>query len=450
MKTKVSILLSIVILLMLVLKPQDVAAQRKKAGQEGSVKRNSYLHNKFHPTAQVLDPACLGGKYQYVVSGFYESIFKVFTIDPTTGKVTEGSRYDAPDGTSTSYSIDIQWLKADSIEVGVIETSMPGGKLGCVGDTVFYKLKVQALDLGLTSADKYFCYGDTLSIESKTGLAPYNVAWYETSASGDINDTTLITSGNKPRLDKVVQSGNYWVVVRDAQGCESWNDLHVKDLPQIGFNYSNTSGNSDNKLANDTVKFYASNDAGTLQVHSDLAADKVKWSSFTPGISTSLADKLSNAEDFTNLDLTYNDVTDPAQFGLKVEVSSQISEVTDAEKYCSTADTLLIYRVNTVTDVTNLYANFIIPDEDGIVANSVYRNWDLSNLQKTYPADYSQMVVVIYDRWGRMVWQSTEGYSENFAGSTNSGTKLPADSYHYVIKKNDGSIGAIGNITIIR
>ncbi|MFW5820642.1 MAG: gliding motility-associated C-terminal domain-containing protein, partial [Bacteroidota bacterium] len=86
---------------------------------------------------------------------------------------------------------------------------------------------------------------------------------------------------------------------------------------------------------------------------------------------------------------------------------------------------------------------FRVPDI--ITPNGDGKNdsWQISGLEL-----YPQVVVQIYDRWGKRVFYS-EGYDNNFDGTYN-GDELPMESYHYVINLNDGSPVIIGNITIIR
>ncbi len=61
---------------------------------------------------------------------------------------------------------------------------------------------------------------------------------------------------------------------------------------------------------------------------------------------------------------------------------------------------------------------------------------------------YPDAEVEVFDRWGKRVFYS-KGYDEEWDGTFN-GRELPMDSYHYVIKLNNGTAPVIGNITIVR
>ena len=64
---------------------------------------------------------------------------------------------------------------------------------------------------------------------------------------------------------------------------------------------------------------------------------------------------------------------------------------------------------------------------------------------------YPNLVVKIYNRTGKLVYQSEAGYPEPWDGHDMHGNKLPVDSYYYLIILNDGSKRVeTGNVTILR
>jgi gliding motility-associated-like protein len=65
-------------------------------------------------------------------------------------------------------------------------------------------------------------------------------------------------------------------------------------------------------------------------------------------------------------------------------------------------------------------------------------------------AAYPNIEIEIFDRWGKLVWKSTRGYSVEWDGKNMNGRNLPMDSYFYVIHLNDGSDQITGTITIMR
>ena len=65
-------------------------------------------------------------------------------------------------------------------------------------------------------------------------------------------------------------------------------------------------------------------------------------------------------------------------------------------------------------------------------------------------AAFPEMVVEIYDRWGKRVYLSEPGYPVPWDGRSMQGVELPMDSYHYIIKLGEGYGEVVGTITIVR
>jgi gliding motility-associated-like protein len=86
-----------------------------------------------------------------------------------------------------------------------------------------------------------------------------------------------------------------------------------------------------------------------------------------------------------------------------------------------------------------IYSGFT-PNNDG------YNDqWDIDFVEY-----YPNIVVMVYDRWGRQVFYS-EGYSsEKRWDGTFNGQDLPAGTYYYVVDLKDGSEPLNGPVTIIR
>jgi len=71
--------------------------------------------------------------------------------------------------------------------------------------------------------------------------------------------------------------------------------------------------------------------------------------------------------------------------------------------------------------------------------------WRLDVIRFSYP----NLVVKIYDRWGRLVFTSTRGYTAPWDG-TSRGKDLPMDTYYYVIDLGNGAKDIVGSVAIIR
>lgn len=99
---------------------------------------------------------------------------------------------------------------------------------------------------------------------------------------------------------------------------------------------------------------------------------------------------------------------------------------------CITKDTIEIISCNIVT-------NTITPNGDGW-----NDKWKVDRFVS------SKISVEIFDRWGRMVYQSSNGLTTDGWDGTSRGRALPMDSYYYIVKHNDSGKVEKGTITIIR
>lgn len=70
--------------------------------------------------------------------------------------------------------------------------------------------------------------------------------------------------------------------------------------------------------------------------------------------------------------------------------------------------------------------------------------WNIGNINR-----YPFMEIIIYNRWGQIVWKSGKGYPVAWDGRSN-GVELPIDSYHYIIDFHNGIKPITGTVTIVR
>jgi gliding motility-associated-like protein len=85
-----------------------------------------------------------------------------------------------------------------------------------------------------------------------------------------------------------------------------------------------------------------------------------------------------------------------------------------------------------------------IPDAFSPNGDEINDAWNINGIH-LYPA----AMIIIYNRWGQMLWKSERGYPVPWDGRSR-GKDLPIDSYHYVIDLHNGSKPIIGTVTIIR
>ncbi len=62
---------------------------------------------------------------------------------------------------------------------------------------------------------------------------------------------------------------------------------------------------------------------------------------------------------------------------------------------------------------------------------------------------YPKAVIEIFNRWGKIVFKSENGYDPPWYG-TYKGRSLPVDSYYYFIDLNNGTKPVDGHVTIVR
>lgn len=103
---------------------------------------------------------------------------------------------------------------------------------------------------------------------------------------------------------------------------------------------------------------------------------------------------------------------------------------------CAGYDTTTLIACNLASKIPNAFT----PNGDN--DNDV---WRLDLIKAQYP----NLVVKIYDRWGRLVFISSRGYGSPWDGSSK-GKPLPMDTYYYVVDFGNGAKELVGSVAIIR
>ncbi|HNV66509.1 MAG TPA: gliding motility-associated C-terminal domain-containing protein, partial [Bacteroidales bacterium] len=104
---------------------------------------------------------------------------------------------------------------------------------------------------------------------------------------------------------------------------------------------------------------------------------------------------------------------------------------------CVVSDSMSLKALN---DICVGIPNAFSPDGDGI-----NEFWNITRISY-----YSEVEVIILNRWGEIVWKSEKGYPEPWDGRASDGKVLPMDSYHYAIDLHNGEKPIVGHVTIIR
>jgi gliding motility-associated-like protein len=104
---------------------------------------------------------------------------------------------------------------------------------------------------------------------------------------------------------------------------------------------------------------------------------------------------------------------------------------------CSASDTITIMSCILMDRL--LIPNAFTPNDDG--DNDI---WRIGGTQL-----YPTMDVKVFDRWGRLIFDSRPGYPKPWDGTYN-GKLLPMDAFFYIINLGDGTEPLRGSVTIIR
>lgn len=111
--------------------------------------------------------------------------------------------------------------------------------------------------------------------------------------------------------------------------------------------------------------------------------------------------------------------------------------VTVANRFGCTRDTFANLKVR--EDYTLEPSNIITPD-----GNGQNDNWVVEKAQY-----YSDVEVIVFDRWGRIVYTNT-AYDNSWNGTSTTGEPLPDGAYYYVVKVPTDREEYKGSITVFR
>lgn len=130
-------------------------------------------------------------------------------------------------------------------------------------------------------------------------------------------------------------------------------------------------------------------------------------------------------------DISQSIVVQPGPQTISVEVENEYG--------CLGADTISIFACAEIDEMMRRIPTAITPNGDG--QNDVFKI--------PYIENFPDAEVEIFDRWGRSIFKSDKGYTEEWDGTLR-GKPLPVDSYYYVINFGNNIEPISGNIAIIR
>jgi gliding motility-associated-like protein len=286
-------------------------------------------------------------------------------------------------------------------------------------------------DWRLTGGSIVSDYGDSVLVDWGSIPGTYSISVTETAASGCFSDPlTALVNVSGPNIDL----GNERII------CEG-NTTEIIPLGNFSYQmwHDGSTGTSYQADRTELVTIQVFDQAGCT------AFDSVQVTMYplplvNLGADTALCGNNSLVLDAGNPGATY--LWSTGETTREIEVypgAGSISvEVTFAD-ICSTNDEISVLPCggsNILSDIPNLFT----PNGDG--TNDTWFFYESAN--------FPEMVVEIYDRWGKRIYISEQGYPVPWDGKSMHGVEMPMDSYHYIIKVGKGYEDVVGTITIVR
>jgi gliding motility-associated-like protein len=261
-------------------------------------------------------------------------------------------------------------------------------------DTVILRWDYQRRNhiLSVTEQTEFGCFG--IPVESSLNIqAPIaDIGDQEEVCQDDqftfdaetsyLTDVTYLWSDSSTGTTLTTENAGYvWVRITGADGCADYDSalLNVNPLPVL-----------------------------------DLGKD-------TALCGTSIL--LVDAGNFASYQWSTGDIINPVTMdGKRTEPEQLWVRVTD-DKGCEGYDTLLLE----VCDVYLLFSgipNTITPGDK----NGQNDRWIIPNIDL-----FPDAVLEIYDRWGRLIYRTTDVFNNPWDGESMSGKEMPMDAYYYVL-----------------
>ncbi|PJB14467.1 MAG: hypothetical protein CO118_08490 [Flavobacteriales bacterium CG_4_9_14_3_um_filter_32_8] len=299
-----------------------------------------------------------------------------------------------PDTNGTVYWMDAQFNSyfQDSLTLPFISPSNSGNYYlsiedsnGCLSLADTIQITVLAAPSTPTIyANSSYCTGDSINI-STDSIVGLTYQWNGPDSLISSNDSNLIVNATTSN------SGIYYLTVVDSNGCSSDNYQLIKvyDYPIVN-------------LGNDTIICIDSLPNFVLEVDSSYSFYTWQAGSTNP----------------------YYDVMIPGLYFVVAEIGGG----------CTTTDSIF---VQTDSCIINSIANVFTPNGDGINDFFIIKNLEY----------YPNSKLVVFNRWGRIVFEDNN-YRNNWDGGNQS-----SGTYYYVFYPNDSSENAKpfkGFISLIR
>ena len=149
-----------------------------------------------------------------------------------------------------------------------------------------------------------------------------------------------------------------------------------------------------------------------------------------------IIDSTTHGRLIVNPDFTVTYIPDSGFVG-NDNFSYQVAEFVGSVIGYSNTASVCIDVVDTVP--TCFFPNGISPNGDGI--NDVF----------VFPCNdqYPNASLLIFNRWGDRVWETVNGYKNDWGGTNLQGTPVPDGTYYFVYKYNDGSNRSVARFVVV-
>jgi len=333
-----------------------------------------------------LGAVCAESQQVYGVDGFDDSEF-IWSFDSRYGTVVNGN------GTDT---ITIDWgYSTGTVDLEVLEITI----MGCFNVPSRGTVEIIAPDVDLGDDFPEMCDEDSMVFDAGDYHdEPFSILWQDGSTETQYTATT---------------TEQIWVRVIDGHGCVRYDtvSLLVHPLPAVS-------------VGGDTI---LCDPGSTYMIRpidpNDPSNDFYSYTWTTSGTGW-------GREDHNSEYLVYPNSSDiPDTIVLDVKDFNE----------CPATDTMLLYPCNYEALFRDM-PNTITPNGDGV--NDV---WNIP-----YMTFFDEAVLEIFDRWGRLVFRTTNVFEDPWDGRSK-GKDLPMDAYYFVLDLHkSGSKPIVGTINLVR
>lgn len=259
-------------------------------------------------------------------------------------------------------------------------------------DTLSYTVGVTSTPTAsILGNDTILCQGQSVTYDSYNDPNEnYSSEWFFSETSSDFES---IQNGEKLDIDA---EGYYRILVRNEGFCPVWSDIVFVEIENIEV-----------ELATNTPLIYLGETA-TITAHPSDDVQTLTWST-------------------DQVNITSIKVSPEETKNYQVEASG---------KHCTASDQISI----------EVRPPIIIPN--GFSPNGDLKNdeWYIQGLDF-----FPSATVILYNRWGNVVYRYDYGYDFPWPGINMNGEELPVATYYYVIHVNDEKNQTFnGSVSIIR